>query len=330
MRRRHRWLTRRLVLGATWVYLVPGTSLAQSDRRRRIATLSGGSHATGEANWRAFREAMRALGYREEELAIESRWADGHNERLPAFAAELVGLAPEVIVTGSSAAALAAKKATSTIPIVTVFTADPIGAGLATSLARPGGNVTGLSNVQEDTVAKVLQLLKTAAPSVTRIAVLINPGNPSHAHELRVAQEAARVLRTELFSVEVRDPGEIDGAFAAVKSGRADALAVLADPLFLLEASRIADFAASNKLPAIYNVREHVEAGGLISYGPDLKDSFRSAAVFVDKILKGARPGDLPIEQPTKFELVINLKTARALGLTVPQSLLTRADEVIE
>jgi putative ABC transport system substrate-binding protein len=330
VRRRHRRLTRRLVLAAAGVYLVPGTSLAQPGRHRRIATLSGGSRAAGEANWRAFREAMRALGYREEELAIESRWADGHNERLPAFAAELVGLAPEVIVTGSSAAALAVKKATSTIPIVTAFTADPVGAGLADSLARPGGNVTGLSNVQEDTVAKELQLLKTAAPSATRIAVLINPGNPSHPHEWRGAQEAVRVLHTELFSVEVRVPDEIEGAFAAVKSGRADAFAVVADPLFLLEASRIADFAASNKLPAIYNVREHVEAGGLMSYGADLKDSFRRAAVFVDKILKGARPADLPIEQPTKFELVINLKTAKALGLTVPQSLLALADEVIE
>lgn len=247
-----------------------------------------------------------------------------------AFAAELVGLAPEVIVTGSSAAALAAKKATSTIPIVTAFTADPIGAGLAASLARPGGNVTGLSNVQEDTAAKVLQLLKSAAPNATRIAVLINPGNPSHAHEWRGTQEAARVLHTELFSAEIRDPGEMDGAFATVKSGHADALAVFADPLFLLEASRIADFAASNKLPAIYNLREHVEVGGLMSYGPDLKDSFRRAAVFVDKILKGARPADLPIEQPTKFELVINLKTAKALGLTIPPALLTGADEVIE
>ena len=326
----NRRFTRRLVLAAAAAAMVSGAGLAQSVRIRRIATLSAGSLAAGAVNWRAFREAMRTLGHGEQELAIESRWADGHNERLSGLAAELVGLAPEVIVTGSSAAALAVKQATSTIPIVTAFTADPIAAGLAASLARPGGNLTGLSNVMEDLAAKDLELLRSAAPRARRMAILINPGNPSHAHELRGAQEAARALRTELLSVEVRVPDEIDGAFVTMRSERAEALIVLPDPLFSQEASRIADLAASYKLPAIYGFRSHVAAGGLMSYGPDITDSFRRAAVFVDEILKGARPADLPIEQPTKFELVINLKAAAALGLTVPQALLARADEVIE
>jgi putative tryptophan/tyrosine transport system substrate-binding protein len=325
-----RRFTRRLVLAGAGASLVPGAGLAQPVRGRRIATLSGASLAAGMANWQAFHESMRRLGYGEDELGIESRWADGHNERLPGLAAELVGLAPEVIVTGSSAAALAVKQATSIIPIVTVFTADPIGAGLAASLARPGGNLTGLSNLQENLAAKDLELLKSAVPSVTRIAVLINPGNPSHGHEWGGAQEVARALRVELLPVEVRVPGEIDGAFITVRSGRAEALLVLADPLFSQEANRIADLAASYRLPAIYGFRGHVAAGGLMSYGPDITDSYRRAAVFVDKILKGARPSDLPIEQPTKFELVINVQAARALGLELPPELFARADEVIE
>jgi putative ABC transport system substrate-binding protein len=302
---------------------------AQPVTRHRIAFLSGGSNSG--APFEAFREGMRHLGYGDQELAIESRGAEGHNEHLAELAAELVQLAPEVIVTGSSAAAVAAKRATSSIPIVTVFTADPLGSGLASSLARPGGNVTGLSNIMEDTAGKELELLKTAAPQATHIAVLTNPGNPSHAKELRGAQEAARVLGVELHLIEVRAPSEIDNAFSTMTSVGTNALVVLGDPLFVGAAARqIADLAAKHNLPAIYGLREHVADGGLMSYGPDLRDSFRRGAAYVDKILKGAKPADLPFEQPTKLELVINLKAAHALGLTVPQSLLARADEVIE
>jgi putative ABC transport system substrate-binding protein len=304
-------------------------ALAQPLPRHRIAFLSGGS--TSGAAFDAFREGMRNLGYGDQELVIESRGAEGHNERLAGLAAELVQLTPEVIVTGSSAAAIAAKRATSSIPIVTVFTADPLGSGLAASLARPGGNVTGLSNIMEDTAGKELELLKTAAPQATHIAVLTNPGNPAHAKELRGAEEAARVLGVELHLIEVHAPGEIDNAFATMMSVGTDALVVLGDPLFFgAQARRIADLAARYNLPAIYGLREYVADGGLMSYGPDLKDSFRRGAVYVDKILRGAKPADLPFEQPTKLELVINLNVARALGLTVPQSLLARADEVIE
>jgi len=295
--------------------------------RHRIALLSGGSENDG---WRAFREAMRGLGYGEDELLIEPRWAEGHNDRLPELARQLVQLAPEVIVTGSSAAALAAREATRTIPIVSAFTANPVGSGLAASLARPGGNVTGLSNVQEDTTGKELELLKAAAPHITRVAVVTNPTNPSHPAELEGARQAAPVLGLEIMPIEVGAPNEIEPAFEAIKKQGADALLVLADPLYTVSGHNIADLAANNRLPAIYGFREHVLTGGLMSYGPDFKDSFRQAAIYVDKILKGAKPADLPFEQPTKFELVINMKTAKALGLIVPQSLLARADEVIE
>jgi putative tryptophan/tyrosine transport system substrate-binding protein len=301
---------------------------AQLSKTRRLALLSGGSSSLDL--WRPFREAMRDLGYSEDDLVIEARWAEGHNERLGELARELVRLAPEVIVTGSSAAALAAKGATSTTPIVTAFTADPVGSGLAASIARPGGNVTGLSNMQEDTTGKELDLLKTAAPQVTRVAVVSNPANPSHVSEFRGARDAASALAVEIIPIEVSAPEEIDGAFNAVTKKRADALLVLADPLFTVEAHRIATLASSSHLPAIYGLREHVMAGGLMSYGPDLKDSYRRAAIYVDKILKGAKPADLPFEQPTKFELVVNLKAAKALGLPIPESPLSRADEVIE
>jgi putative ABC transport system substrate-binding protein len=320
-------LTRRAILAGIGLLPVPNVSNAQSIERHRIGTLSGGRP---NEHWQVLRQAMRKLGYAEQELSIESRWTEGHNERLPRLAGDLVRLNPEVIVTGSSAAALAAKQATSTIPIVTVFTADPIGAGLAASIPRPGGNVTGLANIQEDTVGKELELLKAAVPHASRIAVLTNSSNPSHTEEWRGAQEAARILRVELLSVSVQAPGEIASAFATITSGRAHAVVVLADPMFSGEASRIADLATSHKLPAVYAFRDHVAAGGLMSYGPDIDDSYRRAADYVDKILRGANPADLPFEQPIKFELAINLKTAKALGLTIPPAILARADEVVE
>jgi putative tryptophan/tyrosine transport system substrate-binding protein len=308
--------------------LLLSVGLAQPVKQHRIAYLSAGLQTSEAKDF--LKEAMQALGYGEAELSIESRYAEGHNQRLADLAAELVRASPEIIVTGSAAAAVAAKQATSSIPIVTIFTADPVGSGLAASLARPGGNLTGLSNIMEDTAGKELELLKTAAPNATRISILTNPGNPAHAKELQGAREAAATLGADLVPVEVRAPGEIDNAFAEIKGARVDALVVLADPLFTGQATPIADFAVKQKLPAIYGLSEHVRAGGLMSYGPDLKDSYRRAALYVDKILKVAKPADLPIEQPIKVELVINMKTAKALGLAVPQSLLARADEIIE
>jgi putative ABC transport system substrate-binding protein len=318
----------RLMLASTAAPLMLCVGLAQPGDQHHIAYLSAGLHTSEAKDF--FKEAMHALGYAEEQLSIESRYAEGDSQRLAGLAAELVRASPEIIVTGSAAAAVAAKQATSSIPIVTIFTADPVGTGLAASLARPGGNLTGLSNIMEDIAGKELELLKTAAPNATRIVILTNPSNPAHPKELQGAREAAAALGAEIVPVEIRAPGEIDNAFAAIKGAGADALVVLADPLFTAEARPIADFAVKQKLPAMVAFREQVIAGGLMSYGPDLKDSYRRAAVYVDKILKGAKPADLPIEQPTKVELVINLKTAKALGLTVPQSLLARADEVIE
>ena len=327
MRRRSR-LIFRLMLASAAVSLMLCVGLAQPVAQHYIAFLSAGVQTSETRNF--FKEAMQALGYGEAELSIESRYAEGDSQRLPALAAELVRTSPEILVTGSAAAAVAAKQATSSIPIVTIFTADPVGSGLAASLARPGGNLTGLSNIMEDTAGKELELLKTVAPNATRIAILTNPGNPAHPKELQGAREAAAALGAELVPVEIRAPGEIDNAFAAIKSGDANALVVLADPLLTAQARPIADFAVKEKLPAIYGLRLHVMAGGLMSFGPDLKDSYQRAAVYVDKILKGAKPADLPIEQPTKVELVINMKAAKVLGLTVLQSLLVRADKVIE
>lgn len=320
-------LTRRFLIAVAGSGFLSRIGLAQSSPRHRIVLLSGGSENDG---WRAFREALRDLGYGGDRVEIEARWAEGHNDRLTDLARELVQLDPEVIVTGSSAAALAAREATRTIPIVSAFTADPVGSGLAANLARPGGNVTGLSNVQEDTTGKELELLKTAAPQITRVAIVTNPTNPSHPAELEGARQAATALVLQITRVDVREPGDIGPAFNTFMKQDANALVVLADPLYTVSGYRIAELAADNRLPAIYGFREHVLAGGLMSYGPDLKDSFRRAASYVDKILKGAKPADLPFEQPTKFELVINLKAAKALGLTLPQSLLARADEVIE
>jgi ABC-type uncharacterized transport system substrate-binding protein len=321
--------TRRLVLAAAGASLLPRAARAQSVKRRRIATLAQGSRAAG-VNWEAFWQGLLALGYGDRELAIESRWADGHVERLPGLAAELVRFAPEVIVVGSLPAALAAKQATATIPIVIPVVNDPVGAGLVASIAHPGGNVTGLSTMHEDIGGKELELLKIAVPRAERIAVLVDPGNPSHTGVLQAVQQAARTSGAELLSIEVRAPDEIDGAFTTMVREHADALVVLGGPLAMTQRSRIAELAASHKLPAIYYERELVAAGGLMSYGADLKDMNRRAAAYVDKILKGAKPADLPIEQPTKFELVINLNAARALGLELPPALLARADEVID
>ncbi len=279
----------------------------------------------------AFRQGLRDLGYVEgQNLVIEWRFAEGKHERYPALAADLVRLKVALIVAGVTPAAVAAKDAAGTTPIVMISAADPVALGLVASLPRPGGNVTGLSGVLLDLSAKQLQLLKEAVPRVTRVAVLWNPGNPAHPPVLKETEAAARTLRVQLQVVEARGPDAFAGAFAAITREHAGALLVLSDPMFFFHREQLAELAAKNRLPSMYAYREAVDAGGLMSYAASLADLFRRAATYVDKILKGAKPADLPVEQPTKFELVVNLKTAKALGLTIPQSVLIRADEVIQ
>jgi putative ABC transport system substrate-binding protein len=298
----------------------------------RIGWLSPGSQASDENFLASFRDGLRELGWvAGQNIAIESRWAEGRFERLPDLAAELVRLKVDVIVSLVTQASLAAKRATATIPIVMVGVGDPLGSGLVASLARPGGNITGPSSMLAEVSGKQLALLKEAVPKASPVAVLWNPANPVwQAAALRETEGAARALGLRLQLLEARGPDELEGAFAAMTAEHAGALFVPADIIFVRHAQRIADLAARHRLPAMYGFREHVEAGGLISYAANFAVMHRRAATFVDKILKGANPGDLPIEQPTKFELVINLKTAKALGLTIPQSLVVRADDVIQ
>ena len=322
--------TRRLVLAATGALLLPRAVDAQRAKRRRIAFLNLGSRASAEAYFGVLQQGLHALGYLDEDIEIEIRGANGHLERLSDLAAELVHLGPEVIIGLGPAVVQALRQAAPTIPIVMVDVADPVGLGFVASLAHPAANVTGLANLAQETVGKRLQLLKTAIPDAERIAMLVNPGNRGNILQLEATREAAGTLRIELLPVETRAAGEIESAFALMARGRAEALIVASDPVFFLEKTRIVDLAARQKLPAIYQLREYSTIGGLMSLGPDLNDLWGRAASFVDKILKGAKPADLPVEQPTKFELVVNLKAAQALGLTIPPSILAGADEVIE
>ncbi len=282
----------------------------------------------------AFLQGLRDLGYVEgRNVVIEYRDAEGKLERLPALAVELVALKVDVILAGGTPQALAAKQATRTLPIVFAAHADPVGSGLVTSLARPGGNVTGLSLLAPELVGKRLEQLKQAVPGVNRVAVLWEPGAYVELTERDILKEtevAARALGVRLQFVEARGPADFDRAFSDMTRARAGALTVLPSTMFIIERRRLVDLAAKNRLPAVYTSREYVDAGGLMAYGPSIADLFRRAATYVDKILKGAKPGDLPVEQPTKFELVINLKTAKALGLTIPPSVLSRADEVLQ
>jgi putative ABC transport system substrate-binding protein len=280
----------------------------------------------------AFRQGLRDLGYVEgRNLVIEYRDDEGKVERLPALAAELVSLKVDLIVAGAYQATLAAKNATKTIPIIMVAVADPVRIGLIASLVRPGGNITGLTLLAgTEMIGKHLELLKEAVPNLSRVAVLSNPANPMHVLRLREVEVAGRSLRVQLQILKAQGPEEFDSAFAAMTRERAGALYVVGDPMFVSHRRRLAELAAKSRLPAVYELKDHAEAGGLMVYGPSTVDMFRRAATYVDKILKGAKPGDLPVEQPTKFDLTINLKTAKALGLTIPQSLLLRADQVIE
>jgi putative tryptophan/tyrosine transport system substrate-binding protein len=313
------------------IVLAPLAAEAQQPAKvPRIGFLTTPSPTAAAYYLEAFREGLRELGYVEgKTIAIEYRFAEGRPERLPALAAELVRLKVDVIVTGGPPAPEEAKQATSTIPIVFAVAGDPVGEGLVASLARPGGNITGLASIAAEVVGKQLELLKEVVPKVSRVAVLQNPSHSAHPLMARQAEGAARALGVQLHILQAGSPAEIDAAFAAMRSQRIGGVLVLRGSLFLAQRTQIAALAAKSRLPAVYGTREEAEAGGLMAYGASLPLLYRRAATYVDKILKGAKPADLPVEQPTKFELVINLKTAKALGLTIPPSLLQRADEVI-
>jgi putative ABC transport system substrate-binding protein len=326
-------ITRReiVVLGAGAAAAWPLAARAQQRVMPVVGVLCTGTAQALERYLASFREGMRRLGYVEgTNVRFEFRFADGYLDRLPDLAIELVRLNPRVIVSTPLPAHLAARKATSTIPIVMATGADPVGFGLVASLSHPGGNVTGLANFAEMLASKQIDLLREMLPRVTRLGLLVNVTNQLHVLQLRETKIAAEAAGILLVPVEVGSPDKLHSAFATLGTERVEALLVPPDTTFYSRRRQIADLAATSRLPAIYGYREHVEDGGLMSYGPDIPDQYRRAAIYVDKILKGAQPADLPVEQPTKIELVINLKTAKAIGLDVPPTLLARADEVIE
>jgi len=303
----------------------------QPKKVTRIGLLvSGSPSSTREiGNVEAFRQGLREIGYVEgQNIAIEYRYADGVDDQLPNLAAELVQRKVDVIFTSGTVATQAAKNATTTIPIVMTSVTDPVGTGLVTSLAHPGGNVTGLSNLSELS-GKQLELLKEAFPKVTRVAVLWDPANAANARLLGEMKVAAGGLRITLQPLEIRGPDDFKPAFSAIKKEHASGLIVLRNVITYAYGPRIVDLAAKSRLPAMYPDRVLVDTGGLMSYGPNFLDMFRRAATYVDKILKGVKPADLPVEQPTKFEFVVNLKTAKQIGLTIPPNVLARADRVI-
>jgi putative ABC transport system substrate-binding protein len=298
---------------------------------RRIGLLSPFSPSDAEPWHRAFRQGLRDLGWVEgKDISIEYRYVEGRGDRLPDLAADLVRLNVDIIVTSVSPDAVAAKNATRTIPIVMAAPGDPVALGLAESLARPGGNITGLSQISPELAGKRLELLKEIVPKLSLVAVLWNPQSKISEISWKEIQPPARALGLQLHSMEARSSTDFDKAFEDATRAHAGAVAVMPDPLFGGNLKRIADLATKNRLPSTYHMREFADSGGLVAYGPDRSDMFRRAAAYVDKILKGAKPGDLPIEQPTKFELVVNMKTAKALGIKVPQSILVRANGVIE
>ena len=326
-----RTFVHRMVAG--WVAAPPLGALAQpAGKLPRIGWLALNNADVSPHQTAAFRQGLRERGWIEgRNIVIESRYADGYAERLPALAAELLRLEVDIIVAAGSAPTRAAKDATRTIPIVMATSANALAEGFVGNLAQPGGNVTGMTFLAGPEIpGKQLELLKELAPAASRVAVLTNPTNASHAAYARELADVATSLKSQLRFVEARSPQQLDAAFDSIAREHAAALLVLTDGMFFGQRRRIAELAARSRLPAMYSQREFVDAGALAAYGPTLGDMARRAASHVDKILKGARPGELPVEQPTKFELVINLKTARALGITIPQAVLLRADEVIQ
>jgi putative ABC transport system substrate-binding protein len=315
------------------VFALPLSLEAQpAPKVARIGLLTPSSPAGSGHLVEAFRQGFRELGYIEgKTFILDARYGHGSSERLPELARELVGLKADVLVTSTDVATAAVRRQTRTIPIVMVLSTDPVGTGFVTSLARPGGNVTGLSNVAAELGGKRLELLREVVPGLSRVAFLWNPDVRGAVLDYKETEARARALRLELRSLEVSTNEDLDRAFAALTSERVQAFIVAPTSVVMFsKRAEIARFAQSNRLPSMYAAKEYVDAGGLMSYGPSASAMFRRAAVYVDKILKGAKPGDLPVEQPTTFDLVINLKTGNALGLTIPPSLLLRADQVIE
>ena len=314
--------------------LALGVSAAEAQQQTsaaRIGYLGGTSPSADSGRTAAFRQGLRELGYTEgKNIVIEFRYSEGKLDRERAFAAELMGLKVAVIVTGGSGSTRAARDATTTIPIVMTQDPDPVGNGFAASLARPGGNVTGLSNLGPELTGKRLELLKEAIPKITRVAVFGTSTFPGNAQILKETELAAGALKVQLLYFDVLAANDVDPAFRATIKGRADALLVLAGGVFTSQRIQLAELAIKNRLPAIYYATEFVEDGGLMTYGANRADLARRAATYVDKILKGTKPADLPVEQPIKFEFVINLKTAQQIGLTIPPNVLVRADRVIK
>jgi len=313
--------------------LLTTAPLADAQQRAkipRIGYLHGASLSTMAARNEAFQQGLRELGYVEgKNILIEWRYAEGKPDRLPALAAELVRLKVDIIVSAGAAVTRAAKEATTTIPIVMTNEADPVGTGVVASLARPGGNITGLSTLSPELSGKQLELLKEVVPRLSSMAVLGTSTNPGYAQTLKEIELAAGALKVKLQYLDVLDPKDVDAAFRAAIKGRAGALLVLPSSVLISQRTQIVDLALKNRLPAIYNRRDYVEDGGLMTYSTSLTDLDRRAATFVDKILKGTKPADIPVEQPIKFEFIVNLKTAKQIGLTIPPNVLVRADKVI-
>jgi putative ABC transport system substrate-binding protein len=319
-----------LVGGAAVAWPLAANAQQPADKVHRIGFLGSVTAAGYARQLEALRQGLRDLGYVEgHNIVIESRWAEGNYQRLPELAAELVRLKVNLIVTHGTPGSRAAKEATSTVPIVMAVSGDAVATGLVQSIARPGGNITGLTFFFPELNAKRLELVKEAVPRISRVGVMLNPGNPANGPVLKVMESAAGSLKLELHRFEVRGADEFENAFSAMAERGVEAVEIIDDAMLIANAPRIADFATKSRLPAI-GFKEFVEGGGLMAYAVDFPVIWRRAAIFVDKILKGANPADLPVEPATKFELIINLKTAKALGLTIPPSILARADEVIE
>lgn len=322
------------LVACTAVLPFAGPSAAQAQQATKIPRIGymGNSNATLEANLVGpFREGLRALGYEEgRNIQIEYRWAEGNYSRFPRLVAELLAAKVGVIVTAGTPAALAVKHATTTVPLVMVAVGDPVGTGIVPSLARPGGNITGLSSIAPDLEGKRLELLREIVPKLVHVAVFWNPANAFHAVSMKQAHSAATTLQIKLLPLAVRKTEDLDGAFSMILKEQPEALLILADRVFLHDRGLMMDFATKNRLPSVNAYHELVEAGGLMSYGPSYEDMHRRAAIYVDKILKGVKPGDLPVEQPSKFILIVNRKAAKAIGVKIPDSFLLRADQVIE
>ena len=303
----------------------------EAQQPKKVSRIGFLSPTSDDSRVEAFRQGLRELGYQPgQNVAIEYRWADGRFERLPELAAELVRLKVDIVVAVVTQASLAVKDATRTIPIVMIGVADPEGSGLVASLARPGANITGTSSMTAEIVGKQLELVKETLPKIARVAALWNPANPIfQGIQRKEAETAARALGVQLQIQEARGFEEIDRAFRALGRERARALIILNDPVFFAERKRIAELAAKDRIPSVSGTLEYTEAGGLMAYGPSFPEMYRRAATYVDKILKGAKPADLPVERPTRFELIINLKAAKQIGLTIPPNVLARADRVI-